>query len=205
MLSIVKHGEQPMLNDLCTRDNASSEKRKMNTYVLLLRGINVGGNQLLPMKELTTIMQGMGFENIQTYIQSGNVVFQSDKKLGTEAADAISKQIMNIKGFAPRSFLLDKKTLLAVIKANPFDASVGKALHVFFLVSPATKPNTQLLDSVKAATEFYKLTAKAFYFHAPGGIGKSKLATVVEKSLGVATTARNWNTVIKLAEMVEGD
>jgi uncharacterized protein (DUF1697 family) len=178
---------------------------RFNTYILLLRGINVGGNQLLPMKELTTILQGMGFENVQTYIQSGNAVFQTNKKLAPDCAEAISKQIMKAKGFAPRSFVLDKKTLLAVIKANPFDTSVGKALHVFLLAKPASKANTQLLDSVKAPTESYKLTSNAFYLHAPDGIGKSKLATVVEKALGVATTARNWNTVTKLAEMAEAD
>jgi uncharacterized protein (DUF1697 family) len=177
----------------------------MNTYILLLRGINVGGNGLLPMKELVAILDGIGYKNIQTYIQSGNVVLQHKAKLGKKDADAISKLILKKKGFTPKVLLLEKKELLSAIKSNPFETSDGKALHFYFLESESAKHNINLIESAKAKTESYKLTKQVFYLHAPDGVGKSKLAVTVEKALGVPVTARNWNTVAKLVEMIEGE
>lgn len=177
----------------------------MNTYILLLRGINVGGNCSLPMKELVAILDALGYENIQTYIQSGNVVLRHKGKLNKKDADAVGKAILKKKGFEPRILLIDKKELLSAIKSNPFDTSIGKALHFFFLDSEPIKPNIKLIESVKAKTENYKLAKQVFYLHAPDGVGKSKLAVTVERALGVPVTARNWNTVAKLVEMIEGN
>jgi uncharacterized protein (DUF1697 family) len=174
----------------------------MNNYILLLRGVNVGGTGLLPMKELSAMLEAMGYEDVRTYIQSGNVVFRSKKTLTSKAANEISKTIKKKKSFEPKAMILIEQELLAAIKANPFDVDAGKALHLFFLDSPSIKPDIALLESVKSSTEQYKLIKKVFYLYAPDGVGKSKLATKVEKALGVSTTARNWNTVSKLAEMI---
>ena len=78
-------------------------------------------------------------------------------------------------------------------------------MHFFFLDSEPIKPNIKLIESVKAKTENYKLAKQVFYLHAPDGVGKSKLAVTVERALGVPVTARNWNTVAKLVEMIEGN
>jgi uncharacterized protein (DUF1697 family) len=83
----------------------------MNTYIALLRGINIGGKNILPMKELVTILETLGYENIQTYIQSGNVVLRSSKKVGVKDAAEISGAIFRKKGFEPKVLLLSAKQL----------------------------------------------------------------------------------------------
>jgi uncharacterized protein (DUF1697 family) len=94
--------------------------------------------------------------------------------------------------------------LLAAIESNPFPQAVAdpKTLHFFFLSEPASEPDTEALDKAKTSTEQYKLTDGVFYLYAPHGIARSKLAANAEKHLGVATTARNYRTVDKLASMV---
>ncbi len=174
----------------------------MNTYITLLRGINVGGKNILPMKELAAMLETLGCENVRTYIQSGNVVFQSRKGLAEIEAAAISKKIMDKKGFEPRVLLLDVATFQEAINNNPFPTDNGKILHFNFLTSPANQPDLDLLEAVKKDTEQFLLKDMVFYVYAPDGIGRSKLATVVEKALGVPATARNWNTVNKLAKMI---
>ncbi len=175
----------------------------MNTYIALFRGINVGGKNILPMKELAAMLETMGCKNVRTYIQSGNVVFQSSKRMEDIDADAISKAILANKGFEPRVLLLDVAAFQEAINNNPFPTDNGKTLHFNFLTSPANQPDLDLLESVKKDSEQFLLKGKVFYVYAPDGIGRSKLATVVEKALGVPATARNWNTVNKLATMIE--
>lgn len=174
----------------------------MNLYIALFRGINVGGKNILPMKELAAMLETLGCENVRTYIQSGNVVFQSSKGMDEIDADAISKKILTQKGFEPRVLLLDVAAFQEAINNNPFPTDDGKILHFNFLTSPANHPDLDLLESVKKDSEQFLLKDKVFYVYAPDGIGRSKLATVVEKALGVPATARNWNTVKKLSAMI---
>ena len=175
----------------------------MNTYIALLRGINIGGNNILPMKELVTILETLGYENIQTYIQSGNVVLRSSKKVGVKDAAEISGAIFRKKGFEPKVLLLSAKQLQDAIKNNPFPTDNGKALHFLFLESKPGQPNIGQLEALKTESEEFRLDKKVFYLYAPQGVGRSKLAVAIEKSLGVPVTGRNWNTVSRLASMVE--
>lgn len=174
----------------------------MNKYIALFRGINVGGKNILPMNELVEILESMGFENVQTYIQSGNVVFQSRKKAGSKDAADISNRVLEKKGFEPSVLLLGEKDLQNAIANNPFPTDSGKALHFFFMKSLPEEPDIQKLESLKTDSEEIALHAGVFYLYAPEGIGRSKLAANVEKALGVPGTARNWNTVNKLMSMV---
>ena len=167
----------------------------------LFRGINVGGNNILPMKELVKILEVMGFKKVQTYIQSGNVVFQSKKKLHNEAAEQISSKISDIYGFRPKVLLLEVSDFEQAIKNCPFQAEDGKTLHFFFLESHPQNPDLDGLKAIRSRSEEFKLGKNVFYLYAPDGIGRSKLATKVESSMGVAATARNWNTVKKLMSM----
>lgn len=147
----------------------------MNTFVALFRGINVGGRNVLPMAELTNVLQDLGLKNVETYIQSGNVVFQTNFKDTAEINEKLSSAIEKSHGFKAQVLLLKPDELEKAVKSNPFPEAElqPKSLHLFFLTS------------------------------APEGIGKSKLAARVEKELGVAATARNWRTVIKILEMVK--
>jgi uncharacterized protein (DUF1697 family) len=176
----------------------------MNMYIALFRGINVGGKTKLPMKDLVSILETLDYESIQTYIQSGNVVFRSKKKIGENEIDEIRREILDKKGFEPNVILFSVEQLQKAIKDNPFATDEGKALHFFFLESEPPNPKLKQLDSLKIESEKFKLIGNVFYLYAPNGVGRSKLAAAVEKSIGVPVTARNWNTVSKIASIVEG-
>ena len=175
----------------------------MKTYIALLRGINVGGRNILPMKDLVGTLEGMGFEKIKTYIQSGNVVFQSKKKPSIKIAGKISSKILESHGFEPKVLLLEIAELQDAIKNNPFETKDGKALHFFFLDSFPKDPDLERLMAVKSKSEEFNLNKNIFYLYAPDGSGRSKLAAKVEQSMGVPVTARNLNTVIKLMAMAK--
>jgi uncharacterized protein (DUF1697 family) len=174
----------------------------MNSYIALFRGINVGGNNILPMKELAGILEDLGCEKVKTYIQSGNVVFQSKKEQPHELAGEITAKILEHYGFEPKVILLEKSDLQDAIENNPFATDDGKALHFFFLASRPEKADLERLMALKSASEAYKLHKKVFYLYTPDGLGRSKLATKVEQCLGIPATARNWNTVSKLLSLI---
>ena len=151
----------------------------MTIYVALLRGINVGGKNSLPMQKLRDMLAALGCEDIKTYIQSGNAVFRSDDEralLSSKIEVAVDEKF----GFAPTVLLLTIDDYHSILAANPFPDAV---------------------DDPKSPTENYELAVNAFYLHAPDGIGRSKLAAKVEKYLGVPATGRNWRTTTKLAEL----
>ena len=168
----------------------------MTKKVLLLRGINVGGHGKLPMADLKTIMAEIGATNVETYIQSGNAVFD-----GTLSTDALAIAIEKAKGFRPRILILTAKDFETVAKANPFPDAIGNTLHIWFAATPfGFDPATA--ETLRKPNERIEITDKAIYLHAPDGIGRSKLAEKIEKLAGVACTARNLNTVRTLLDMI---
>ncbi|KAM3114670.1 DUF1697 domain-containing protein [Phormidesmis sp. 146-33] len=177
----------------------------MEPHIVLFRGINVGGNNALPMLELVAVLEELGLSNIKTYIQSGNAVFQSKKINSEELSQKISTVIEKHCGFVAQVLILDVNELGNAIASNPFPEAEAEpnTLHCFFLLSLPEKPNLKALETVKKDSEQFKLIDKVFYLHAPEGIGQSKLAMKVEKTVGVAVTARNWRTVLKIMELVE--
>jgi uncharacterized protein (DUF1697 family) len=172
----------------------------MKTYIALLRGINVGGNNKLPMRELVALLQGLGLHNVKTYIQSGNVVFQSEPADPSQLSHAITGAIRQSHGFAPYVLILDLEGLQAMVAANPFPEAETepKSLHLFFMDASPQTINAEALDCVKAPNERYQVIGQVFYLHAPAGIGRSKLAETVGKGWGVNITARNWRTVTEV-------
>ncbi|MEX2435264.1 MAG: DUF1697 domain-containing protein [Balneolaceae bacterium] len=179
----------------------------MKPFIALFRGINVGGKNVLPMKELRGILENLGLENVQTYIQSGNVVFESDEKDLDKLSGSLSRAIKESHGFEPNVMILSHEDFKQAIQQNPFPEAEAdpKTLHLSFLKEKPLKPDLNGLDSVKADSEKFILKGKVFYLHAPEGIGRSKLAAKAEKLLGVSATARNWRTVSKIAEMMNQD
>ena len=173
----------------------------MSTYVALFRGINVGGNNLLPMKALVSILEDVGCEEVRTYIQSGNAVFRTKGKSTKHLAEQIGAAVRKGHGFTPQVLLLSASELAAAIEGNPYPTEDGKALHFFFLQSTPANPDTASLDALRAGSEAFTLAGRVLYLFTPDGLGRSKLAAKVEGVLGVPATARNWNTVNKLAEM----
>lgn len=176
----------------------------MQTWIALFRGINVGGNNILSMAKLKSDLESLNLRNVRTYIQSGNVVFDSTAKTASSLGKRIARQIEERRGFRPQVLILKREDLLTAIELNPFSKAVSdpKTLHFFFLAEPASDPDTEALDDSRTSTEKYKLTDGVFYLHAPDGIDRSKLAANAQKHLGVVTTARNYRTVDKLLSMV---
>jgi len=177
----------------------------MKIYIALFRGINVGGRNTLPMKELASVLGDLGARNVKTYIQSGNAVFVSPEKDTLRFSNNISREIKKRRGFEPHVLLLELEDIELAMKKNPFPeaATDPKALHVGFLASEPGKPNLKALESLKSESERFQLIDKVFYLHAPEGIGRSKLAANVERLLGVPMTDRNWRTVCKIREMAQ--
>jgi uncharacterized protein (DUF1697 family) len=179
--------------------------KEMKTYIALFRGINVGGKHILPMKDLTALLENIGAQGVKTYIQSGNAVFEHRSENVAELSDRIKAAINKSHGVEPRVLLLDVVEMKQAIAANPFPEAESdpKTLHLYFLADPPQNPDLNRLDQLKRDNEHYHLSNKIFYLHAPDGIGRSKLAEQVEKALGVAATARNWRTVGKVMALTE--
>ncbi|MDX1556191.1 MAG: DUF1697 domain-containing protein [Xanthomonadales bacterium] len=167
----------------------------MHTLIALFRGINVGGHHKLPMKDLVCILESLGYSDVQTYIQSGNVVFESPSPQGEQSADEISDAVEAKFGFRPNVLLLGKQQFEDAVARNPFPTAQGKFLHFFFLERSPESPDLETLRGIKTASEQFKLVDSLFYLYTPDGFGRSKLAEKVERCLGVAVTARNFNTV----------
>jgi uncharacterized protein (DUF1697 family) len=177
----------------------------MNIYIVLLRGINVGGRNTLPMKELVALLEELGCQNIKTYIQSGNVAMQSAKKNTEGLSDRITLEIKKRRGFEPRVLMLEIEAFEQAAATNPFPEAESdpKTLHVGFLASAPANPDLEGLESFKKENERFRLDGKLFYLHAPDGIGRSKLAEKAERLIGVPMTLRNLRTVGKILAMAQ--
>jgi uncharacterized protein (DUF1697 family) len=177
----------------------------MMVWVGLLRGVNVGGKHILPMKEFARELQNAGFDGVKTYIQSGNIVFRNDSD-APRLANRIGEIVHRSRGFKPSVFVLSADRLGTVVRRNPYPAAEQdpKSLHLFFLDGRPKKPDVKRLAEFKSPTESITVIGDVLYLCAPDGIGRSKLVTQVSKALRVDATARNWRTVSKLLELARG-
>ncbi len=178
----------------------------MHTLVALFRGINVGGRHLLPMKELVALFETLGFEDVKTCIQSGNVVFASRTAAGPRLAGRIGAAIGKRHGFEPDVLLLRAADIETAMASNPWPEAVSdpKTLHVGFLAATPSDPDLAALESVRKDSERFRLVDRVFYLHAPEGVARSRLAARAERMLGVAMTVRNWRTVCRIRDMLPG-
>ena len=179
----------------------------MTIWVALFRGINVGGKNRLPMKDLVEDLEHLGCTSVITYIQSGNAVFRKPAVKAGTFAKRIEAALADGRGIDTKVRLVPARELASAIDLNPFANATAdpKSLHVYFL---ATVPDPSKLQSLndalndaKAESESVSLQGDLFFLHAPDGIGRSKLAAKVEKLLGVSATSRNWRTVITLLDL----
>ena len=169
----------------------------MKPYILLFRGINVGGRNSLPMEALRTLLESCGYARVKTYIQSGNVVLAANQPPGDDICVLIEEQF----GFKPELIVLDKTQFDGAVAANPYESSDGKRIHFYFLAKPAA-PNFEKLASLLAESEKFELKGDVFYLFAPEGIGRSKLVANLERCMGVNATGRNLNSIRKIQEML---
>ena len=176
---------------------------QMNTYVALFRGINVGGKTTLSMKSLVALFSQLGFEKIETYIRSGNIIFSSAMESTTEIGNLISKSIKVTFSFTPGVLVLQPEDIRAALKGNPFPDTDPKAVQIGFLWQEAENPDLGKMNELKKETEELQLSGKVFYLYAPEGIGRSKLAATSKKLLGVTKTDRNLRTVKAIEDILD--
>ena len=181
----------------------------MKTYIALLRGINVGGNRSIKMNELKQLLEKLGFSAIQTYIQSGNVIFQTTINDVKKIENMISKGVLDRFTHEVPIVVLDRAEFRKITDENPFilDNSMDLShLHVTFLSDiPTMEAYTEIKDLDFKPDEF-QLVNRAVYLYCPLNYSKSKLTNgFFEKKLGVEATTRNWKTVAVLFEMIGVD
>jgi uncharacterized protein (DUF1697 family) len=183
----------------------------MGTFVGLLRSINVGGRNRVPMADLRALVSSLGFDDVGTYLQSGNVVFTGSGS-ATAVARAIEDRIASGLGLEVPVIVRSKRQLEAIVRSPPFaDLDVDpKTRHVTFLAAVAPPPAVQELEALadRFGTDQFVVTGREVFLYCPGGYGQTKLHnTYLERRLGVTATTRNWRTVTALAEMagITGD
>ncbi len=179
----------------------------MTVWIVLLRGVNVGGgkNNTIIMKDFKVILEGLGYKGVKTYIQSGNAVFStSGTSVGTikqEVGEAIERTF----DFLPQIMVLKREEFRQKFTDNPFPQAEDdpKTLMICFLEREPDAPNFDKMKELQADTEEFQLEGDTFYFYAPKGIGRSKLAEKLERLLGVPVTARNLRSVGKILKLAE--
>lgn len=167
----------------------------MIRWVALFRGINVGGNNKLPMADLRALASGLGHESVATYIQSGNLVFSSPTDDGAQLETALAAAVEARFGFRPIIILRTMAQLAEALAANPFAAQVteGKQLHLFFCEGSNPRYHEPAMRALATPTEDFAMVGDVFYLFAPDGIGRSKLAEKLP--LPKRNTARNLNSI----------
>ena len=181
----------------------------MVTYIALLRGINVSGQKLILMEELRSSIEALGMVNVRTYIQSGNIVFNS-KKPGKESPKSLSEkihdQILDNFGFEVVVIIRTATELKRIIEHNPFLKEKPfpdvKNLYTIFLSHKPKQSALLGLNKWVSPQDQFRHHELTIYLHLINGYGKTKLSNSnIEKILSLQSTARNWNTVTKLYEM----
>lgn len=179
----------------------------MPIAIALIRGINVGGKNSLPMETLRGLCESIGLRDVRTYIQSGNVVFRAPSREIAAAATKLEDAIETDRSFRPSVVIRTRDELSAAISANPFAERAQRdpsKLLVMFLRDKPAAGAADAIQKVKRESEELRLIGRELFIDFPIGIGKSKLAiAAVERALGVPATSRNWNTTLKLLAMAD--
>jgi uncharacterized protein (DUF1697 family) len=188
----------------------------MASHVALLRGINVGGRNKVPMAELREVVTSLGHTGVTTYIQTGNVLFSTQETDTARLASALEEAITSRFGIWASVVVLSREQLARTLRDNPYpDAPNPKFVHVVFM---SGEPPQDLLDHIRAAEargvakgsrDTFTEADEALFLHTPDGYGTSELAEAVFRIIGspgktgIAATARNWVTCLKLLSLCE--
>jgi uncharacterized protein (DUF1697 family) len=167
-------------------------------YVALLRGINVGGKNKVPMAELRALVDSLGLREVSTFIQSGNVLFTAVKAVAPETLEAIIERELGVRSTV---VLRTARQLDAVIAANPFTEVDLSTLHVGFMAEQPPAAAMKRIEAARYAPEAMAHRGRELYLHLPSGMGRAKLPAYLDRTVRIPTTYRNWNTVMKLAEL----
>jgi uncharacterized protein (DUF1697 family) len=173
----------------------------MPRCVALLRAVNVGGRNKVPMGQLRALFEELGHTDVTTYIQSGNVVFTASRKVTEADLEAAMAEHF---GFHVDVMVRTAAEMRAVVGRHPFPEVDVATVHVGFLASAPAAKVVAGLDVARFAPEEVTFSGREMYLHLPNGMGRAKLPTYLDRRLAVAWTARNWKTVLKLLELADG-
>jgi uncharacterized protein (DUF1697 family) len=177
---------------------------KKERFVGLLRGINVGGKNKLPMKDLVAAFEASGCANVKTYIQSGNVVFDATPAVAARLPTELPARILSMHGLSVPLVLRSKDEIARVTTTNPYPSRTvdDKLFYVFFLADAPSPEAVAKLDPNRSPGDAFTVVDKHVYVVVPNGAADSKLTNAwFDKQLGTVSTARNWRTVEKLIEL----
>jgi uncharacterized protein (DUF1697 family) len=178
-----------------------------SAYVAFLRGINVGGNNMLPMKDLAALFAKARCTAVETYIQSGNVVFRADPKVAAGIPAVIAKAIADHSKMRIPVVVRSAAELRRVAKNNPFvqRGTDTDKLHVVFLAGAPPAAAVAALDAKRSPPDEFVVRGAEIYLHCPNGYGRTKLSNAYfDSKLDTVSTVRNWRTVLKLLELSGG-
>ena len=173
-------------------------------HVALLRGINVGGKNKLPMAELVRIFERVGCSDVETYIQSGNVVFRADDELARRIPMLASKAIADRYGYRVPVAARSAAELRKVARSNPFlqDRTEDEGLYVAFLAGEPSAAQLRTLDPKRSLPDQFIVRGAEIYLRCPNGLARSKLTNkYFDTNLETTCTLRNWNTVLRLTQI----
>lgn len=177
----------------------------MTRFVALLRGINVGGKNKIPMAELRAMLDGLGYTDVATLLQSGNAVFGAETADPAAVSAAVEAAIADTFGGTIRVMVRTGAEMRAVVDANPLDVAHPSKFLVTFFAEPVDTAKLAEVDTAAYPPDEMAVVGREIYFNLPRGINEAKLPLVVERKLKAGGTARNWNTVSKLALMADAD
>lgn len=177
----------------------------MKTYIAFLRGINVSGNKKIPMAELRTLCDGLHFKNVKTYIQSGNVVFESENSEIVELEKLFSQSILHHFRFEVPVIVKTIEQLQKVITGNPYNSEEEIAKNKIYFVLLNGTPTKEVLVNLRTENyinEEFTIAENCIYLKCKAGYGKAKLNNnLIERKLGVLATTRNYRTINKMLEL----
>lgn len=179
--------------------------KKAESFAALLRGINVGGKNSLPMKDLAALFVKAGCGKVTTYIQSGNVVFQADRVLAERLSGVVAGAILKNFGIQVPVIIRSAPAMSKIAVGNPFlkSGSDIEALHVAFLTVSPSAAQVQSLDPERSPGDKFRVQGSEVYLYCPNGFGRSKLTNqYFDSKLKTTSTIRNWKTVLKLVDML---
>jgi uncharacterized protein (DUF1697 family) len=183
-----------------------SRSNKVGTYVALLRGINVGGKNKVPMPDLVEMFTEAGCSNVRTYIQSGNVVFSVAPKSAKRVPDLVSRRIADRFGYRVPVVLRTVDEFRQVAVSNPFLQSDcdANSLHVGFLADLPDPRDVAALDPKRSPGDSFTMRGQEIYLCLPNGVARTKLTNAYfDSRLTTTSTFRNWRTVLKLLELTQ--
>ncbi len=177
----------------------------MPRFISLLRGINVSGQRKIRMAELKNAYEALGLTNVNTYLQSGNVVFDGKKRSASKVIETLERQIQSRFGHDVTVIVRTPSDFERIVKSNPFSVHAGTdpaKVHVTFLASRPPAGMARSLEVVDTRGDEFSVGRQEIFLHCPGGYGKTKLNNAFfERKLGMPATTRNWKTVLALYDM----